>query len=275
MKKHIKKDDDYIGPSRGFAKVFHKLMMTLLFPLRKPLWFLLILAVLFLAPTFRGVKPAEVHLWYIQQIKRLTSQASLHIEETARETMPSVEKVGQLVENITAGVASSGDDKTASGPHLVSQPTPKTSRTAFSVAEPVVAPAEKPLTEKTQVQAPKRPAMPTTNAAASVEKSSSKLNLRYLDVPELVSGVPQIINANELRVAGQDIFLYGIFVQPASEKGLEAEMYLRALTKEKSIDCKINAYTFQNIATAVCTIDGININRRLVERGFSQNVALD
>ena len=42
-----KREDEYIGPSRGAIGLFHKFMMILLFPLRKPLWFLLIIFILF------------------------------------------------------------------------------------------------------------------------------------------------------------------------------------------------------------------------------------
>ena len=61
-RKNKEREDDYIGPAKGWAKFFHRLFLLVTFPLRKPLWTLLILLVLFLLPTFRGVKPSEVQI---------------------------------------------------------------------------------------------------------------------------------------------------------------------------------------------------------------------
>ena len=43
----------------------------------------------------------------------------------------------------------------------------------------------------------------------------------------------------------------------------------------KDVKCEVKAYTFQSVPTAICTIDGININKQLVDLGYSKNVALD
>lgn len=264
MVRRSKKNDDYIGPSRGWVRVFHKFMMLLLFPLRKPLWFLLIAAVLFLTPTFRGIKPAEVHLWYGRHIAGLTSRVSELFGGKAQEIMPGLKKISQTVETTVAeGVNSFSETAVseATAPQLVPQPPRKVRRQVFERVEDASAPTVEPATgtgTKTVAAAPRQ--LP---------------NLHYLNVPEIVSGVPVVINANELRVAGQTMFLYGIFVQPASQKGLDGALYLRQLLEDKTVECKINAYTYQNIATAICTLDGINLNRRMVEHGYSQNVALD
>lgn len=275
MARHSKKDDDYIGPSRGLEKWFHKFMMLLLFPLRKPLWFVLIVAVLFLAPTFRGVKPAEVHLWYWNHVKHLTSQAGEHISDKTRQVIPSMEKVGEIVENIAPGAVSGNNaedkaDMTAQEPVLVNQPLREVRRKVFEKAEDVA-----PVSTGS-IPAAAVPSAAVRRPDASVEKpKAARLNLRYLTVPEEVSGVPQVLNVNEMRIAGQIIFLYGIFAQPTSDNGIAGEVYLRRLVEGKNVNCVISAYTFQNVATAICTVDGININRSLVERGYSKNVALD
>ena len=67
----MKRNKDGIYPLRGWAKFFHRLGRLLLFPLRRPLLTIFILAVLFLAPTFRGVKPANVFQWYGEKIEEL------------------------------------------------------------------------------------------------------------------------------------------------------------------------------------------------------------
>ena len=65
----IKKDKDL--QLHGWAKFFHRLGRLLLLPFIHPVWTLLILMVLFLAPTFNGVKPVNVHKWYGKQIAGL------------------------------------------------------------------------------------------------------------------------------------------------------------------------------------------------------------
>ena len=42
----------------------------------------------------------------------------------------------------------------------------------------------------------------------------------------------------------------------------------------KNVDCYIGAYAKSGQGTAICVIDGININQKLVDAGFSQNVSL-
>lgn len=280
MARHIKREDDDIGPSRGLAKWFHKFMMLLLFPLRKPVWFALIAAVLFLAPTFRGIKPAEVHLWYWNHIKNLTSRAGSQISDKTRQVRPAMEKVGEIVETIAPGTVTGGNAENAlipapREPVLVNQPPREVRRKVFEKAKDT-APVS---VEKTLAAAPAQVSRPAAVKTASVQaeknKTPAKLNLRYLNVPEEISGVPQVINVNEMKVAGQAVFLYGIFAQPTSDKGISGEIYLRRLVEGKNVNCVIGAYTFQNVATAICTVDGININRSLVDRGYSKNVALD
>lgn len=279
MVRHSKKDDDYIGPSRGLAKWFHKFMMLLLFPLRKPVWFLAVIAVLYLAPTFRGVKPAEVHLWYWNHIKRLTSQAGEQISDKTRKVMPSMEKVGEIVESIAPGTVSGSNtgETSVSAPQepvLVKQPPREVRRRVFEKANDI---APVSVENTLAAAAPSAQIRPLAAQAVSAEKpkTPAKLNLRYLAVPEEISGVPQVLNVNEMRIDGKLVFLYGIFAQPTSDNGIAGEIYLRRLVEGKNVNCVISAYTFQNVATAICTVDGIDINRSLVERGYSKNVALD
>lgn len=269
MTRRMKKDDDYIGPSRGFMGLFHRFMMFLLFPLRKPWWFLAIVLVLFLAPTFRGVKPAEVHLWYWNHIKGFSTTASEKITNKAQQVMPNMETIGKAVDTIAPGIITTKETPSyGNEPQLVSQPARKAHRQAFGITEHKTdTQPQKDVATSQKIEQPQP--LPTK------AKATRKLNLRYLDELENISGIAEILNANEIKISEKIIFLYGIFVQPNSQKGIEAEIYLRRLTEGKTVNCQINAYTYQNIATAICMVDNININRRMVEQGYSQNVALD
>ena len=105
-------------------------------------------------------------------------------------------------------------------------------------------------------------------------KVKRNLPLIYLDVPKEVIGVTKVYNANEIEVDGTYIFLYGIYVNPETELGLEAKKFLENVVKNQVVRCSIVAYTFQDIATGMCYVGGENINRMLVTHKFSKNVAL-
>ena len=67
-----------------------KALYYISYPFR--LWgvWLFILIVAYLGPTFRGVKPAEVHLWYWEKVTSCFSSISeLFSEQTYRETLYS------------------------------------------------------------------------------------------------------------------------------------------------------------------------------------------
>lgn len=101
-------------------------------------------------------------------------------------------------------------------------------------------------------------------------KVKRNLPLIYLDEPKEVIGVTKVYNANEIEVDGTYIFLYGIYVNPETELGLEAKKFLENVVKNQVVRCSIVAYTFQDIATGMCYVGGENINRMLVTHKFSK-----
>ncbi len=256
-RKEKERSDDYIGPSKGWAKFFHRLFLLLTFPLRKPLWTLLIVAVLFLAPTFMGVKPAEVHLWYWQHIKNSSEQVKNTVTDKAKQ-------LGAELPLAAAPVAE--PQKPAK---VVDVPARESRRKMFERAKsaPVVVTETAP--------AIKEPAPAPAVQAAPQAAVKKKLNLKYLNQPKKISGAVIIHNANELTVGGTRLFLYGIYAEPASENGRAAADFLSRTIADKIVSCEILAYSFQSVATAVCTVDNINLNRELVNLGYSKNVALD
>lgn len=114
----------------------------------------------------------------------------------------------------------------------------------------------------------------TAPAGSATITVSQKLPLVYLKDPVPVSGKALVQNANEIIVDGTYIFLYGIYVDPNLPKGIEAKKYLEQFVKDKVVRCDIVAYTYQDIATALCYVDDDSINQRLVDEEFSRNVAL-
>ena len=98
--------------------------------------------------------------------------------------------------------------------------------------------------------------------------------LRYLDEPEEISGEARVYNANEMEVGGTYVFLYGVYSNPRSARGVKAAVFLRDALKGETVKCRILAYTADNVATGECFAGGISINKILVARGFSDRVTL-
>ena len=247
-RKNKEREDDYIGPARGWAKFFHRLFLLVTFPLRKPLWTLLILLILFLLPTFRGVKPSEVHLWYWQHLKKSSAQMSGTVTEKAKELAAELPQVVDV------------------------EPAPK--KPAAKVVDVPVKESRRKMFERAK-SAPVVVTEAVSQPAVPAAKRQKKLELVYLKEPKTVSGTAEVTNANEMTVGGIEMFLYGIYADPVSGNGIAAAEYLRQATQGQTVTCTISAYTYQSIATAVCRVGNINLNRELVDRGYSKNVALD
>ena len=261
--------DDY-GQSRGFAKYFHKFVMFVLFPFRKPWAFIILLALLYVAPVvLERIEPLKVHLWYKDKIVSLYEEAKTKVADKTKELVPSV---GGGVES--TGVATS--DKIVDLPRRRSAARRKT----FEKAKATPNTIDIMETQKNLVVASGIPAEvdedvvvadPKTVAQNKVEQ---KLNLNYLEQPKELSGSVKVKNANEVYVNDTLVVLYGIYADPYSVKGLQAEDYLNKLLSGKVVRCTINAYTYQNVATGLCYIGNTSLNRLLVDEGFSKNVAL-
>ena len=54
--------------------------------------------------------------------------------------------------------------------------------------------------------------------------------------------------------------MHGIYVDPNTQKGLEAKNFLRNMIGENTIRCVVQAYTYQGIGTLRCFLGGEDIN---------------
>lgn len=263
IKRRREKEDDTIGPAKGWSKFFHRLFLFVTFPLRKPIKFialLFVLTILYVAPTFFGVKPVDLNSWHLSNLKWSASEVSKKASDAVSQaSLPNTIKpvaVEPKTKVIDIKAKTSGRkifERAKSAPVVIKQ-------------------------EVVEIEQPKSAIM-----AQSVElpnqglkgEAVKKLDLVYLQQTKTISGKSVVVNANELEVEGVDMFLYGIYVDPYSEKGIEAFKYLQETIAENIISCEIIAYTQQSIATSICKIGNINLNKELVEKGFSKNVALN
>ena len=260
--KRRKESDDYIGPSTGWAKLMHRTVMFVLLPLRKPGWFLLALAVAFLLPTFNGIKPTEVHTWYWNKIKQLSSTVSTVVTDKTKDVIEKIPEI-KLPE-----VQIKETQK------VVNVPIKESKRKVFEKAksQPV---AIDIMVEKKEQVINLETSKSEDDKPQETIANKKKLALNYLENPENISGPAKIINANELNVDGKHLFLYGIYVDPVSPRGVEAKKFLQQTISNNQVTCEIIAYTYQSIPTGLCKVKDININWLLVDNGYSKNVALE
>ena len=279
---------DYFGPMTGFKGFLHRTAMFLLYPLRKPLIFFPLLILLYLIPTFIGARPSEVHVWYWNKIKSAYNSAAGVVSDKVNpwfadkeEAVPELggkalpeRGIDQLVGMRQKAVRRQMFEKAKSAPQAVDI---LENEEVVPVSEIKRDEQPQPAADVVQEYNDKISELSSRNTASAGSATitlSQKLPLVYLKDPDPVSGKPMVQNANEIIVDGTYIFLYGIYVDPNLPKGIEAKKYLEQFVKDKVVRCDIVAYTYQDIATALCYVDDDSINQRLVDEEFSRNVAL-
>lgn len=279
---------DYFGPMTGFKGFLHRTAMFLLYPLRKPLIFFPLLILLYLIPTFIGARPSEVHVWYWNKIKSAYNSAAGVVSDKVNPWFADKEEVvpelggkalpergiDQLVGMRQKAVRRQMFEKAKSAPQAVDI---LENEEVVPVSEIKRDEQPQPAADVVQEYNDKISELSSRNmapAGSSTVTVSQKLPLVYLKDPVSVSGKALVQNANEIIVDGTYIFLYGIYVDPNLPKGIEAKKYLEQFVKDKVVRCDIVAYTYQDIATALCYVDDDSINQRLVDEEFSRNVAL-
>lgn len=277
-------DRDYFGPMTGFKGFLHRVAMILLYPLRKPLIFIPVLILMYLIPTFIGSKPSEVHLWYWNKIKNgynfVVDTVSDKVKPLVGKTEGLLPELGgrmlpergidQLVGTKQQAIRRQMFEKAKSAPQAVDI---LENQEVVSVEE---VKKEQALAQMQEVEAEKSEALGENVVQTQKQKVviSETLPLIYIKNSIAIEGAAEVQNANEMVVNGTYVFLYGIYVDPNLPKGIEAKKYLEMLVKDKKVHCDIVAYTYQEIATALCYVDGESINQKLVDEGFSKNVAL-
>ncbi len=259
-----KKENDIIGPSTGWMKWINRFFRFILYPFIHPKTFIILLVLILVAifawPMSQGVKPEALKSWYGEKYTQYYEMAKSYI-------------VGSYLEKILPNKNTSNYETVTDNRQIFKvtknnlsdyQVPNKLNRKAFQTTD------DKQNNEEVVVENKQN----TSLSDEPYFKKNSTLDLSYLEKPRKISGVLEIVNANEIKLGARKFFLYGIYVQPSSDKGLNAEIFLRKNYAGKSVDCYVGAYAKSGEGTAICIIDGVNINRKLVDVGLSQNVSL-
>lgn len=266
--------DDGIRPLRGWAKFFHRLGRVVLWPARHPLLTFFVLLILFLAPTFRGVKPVNVHKWYGNQIYDLYNKALVWWGVREPEVKPGAFKF--TPEEAAPAPVVPAEIKTqepvdVNAPNILDVLKGGTEPEAKPEAETLPAetePEEKGSVVRNNIRIPKDESLYAYPADKKVYA------LKYVDYPHEVVGKAIVHNCNEIEIDGEFIMMYGVYVHPYTARGVNATKYLKDLIDGKEVKCGIVAYTDQDIATGICYYGNENINRTMVIKGYTKNVAL-
>lgn len=246
------------------------------------LWWvwLLIVIIAYLAPTFNGVKPAEVHLWYWNKIVSSVSAVSDSVVEKADSLIKKVDISNPFSSGDTDNRLQMFEQKASSGrkAFVKSDSSPRAvdimKRDAnVNVPQgvvPVLGNSGQALAENEIVK------VPTADLSfASADDYRRDLpSLVYLDTPKTISGMSFVYHANAIDVDGTYVLLFGVYTSPQSDQGINAAIFLESLIENKNVSCKIVAFTKQDVPTGICFINDININKLLVLKGLSENVAL-
>ena len=288
-------NQDEITPSKGLLGFIHKMVMVLLWPLRKPYIAIPLFILMYLIPTFIGARPNEVHIWYYNKIKGFFTPVSKQIVNKSKELAQNAPfEIPSLSELKDKVMPKSASDTSQTNPALEEyNKEQEIRRKMFDKAKQAQSPYSIDImSQPDQPNAPKfetKPKATEAQAPTDVEQSPSqsepadttvakakqrKLDLIYLETPQEIIGEAYVVSANEIIINGNDIFLFGIYVDPNSRAGNVGKDFLKEFIGEDPVKCIIEAYTKQGIATGMCYVRQISINHTMVNNGISQDVAL-
>lgn len=264
-----KKNDDRLGPSTGWVKWATKFFRFILYPFIHPLWFfvgvIVVLVALIALPSYNGVEFSDIPEWYKKHIVAYYEKAQKTVENGL--IMPLKDKTEQKLSDIVGqNVNVKSVDKKPGKDEMVSYDSPRAlTRKVFEAAQDI------PVDVKATLE---RTDKLVRNDIFKFRRDDN-LGLIYMENPEDLTDIAEIVNANEIKVGAKVLFLYGIYAEPSSQEGIAAMQYLQNEIAGKTIKCRIVAYTQDATATGICVYDGININQRLVDLGYSKDVSLN
>ena len=265
-----RKSEDYIGPSTGVMNWVNKIIRFLLFPFIHPLCFVIILAVLGGAIVgihyFADVAYKDIPSWVVVQSKSVFGEVSKKVD------ISFISKISDKISNATDKSGKVLQQKGVVEKDVVSQKIKSTRETVRAVDRKAFRRAQdNPIDVKATLE---RGQADYQNVGLFAFKRNDTLGLTYRKEPRVVKGSVEVINVNEIKINGEQMFLYGIYSQSTSPRGIDGAVYLKSLVMDKEVECHVVAFTQNAELTAVCAVDGISINHKMIDMGFSQNVSL-
>ncbi|MDO4184609.1 MAG: hypothetical protein Q4D11_05175 [Rhodospirillales bacterium] len=283
MRKNKKDDITHIS---GLPGLIHKIVMSLTYPFRRPLRFLLFVLALcviaYVIPILYGVAPKDVRSWYADLFKDVREQVmTVHSDKGTDQLVdsdyqPTPREVRRkMFEAATGQDPQRVDVLRESASDVVDIKNVQREIIIEEVSEVVAEHKPELIEERENSNVQQSDEKPEKVEAFNFEKHYDEYsNLDYLAIPVEISGTATVYNVNDIAIDETYVFLYGIYSNPRTEKGVKGKVFLKNFVQDEKVSCKIVAYTKNDkTATAVCYVGEIEINSLLVERGFSDRVS--
>ena len=294
----------------GMLGWIHKLVMLVTFPLRK-FWYIIgtivfLLLVLLIVPLCFGAKFTEIGSWY--KTKLLGKEAAIVKNQVIEVSQKAVSVLDQAREKVSEKLANVKGQIAEVAPELASKDTVETPKekpiryavwntsklnpvkyermnmtakekseeTTFSELKQEAQEAqEKEFAQEQKAIEEKYQDVYYSGNLADLYTARRDLGLTYLAESEKFYDTVEVVGPNSLYINDTFVFLYGIYTNPDIYDAEAARQYLQRVTEGQKVHCDIVAYTIQTqAATALCFVNGIFINKAMVENNLAKNVAL-
>ena len=276
MARKRKNKDDDIRHISGLPGLINKIVMFITFPFRKPIKFLLsillLCAFIFIIPILLGVKPTDVCDWYIQLIRGAKQQEETVVVYVPKKGTDFLEPDENVSYKVKRQVFMEENDDEHRSVDVLKESAADVVDIKDVNFEDTVAPTVVEGEANNDV-------IKNQNVAENARDDGYIVyygrysSLDYVQNPINIEGAAKVHNVNELSIDDTYMFLYGIYSNPLTEKGVRGREFLKELVKDNNVYCKILAYTKSDkIATAVCYVGEDEINKLLVDKGYSTKV---
>lgn len=291
-----KRERDDIRPLTGWKRFLYHFGRFVLFPLRRPVITLIVLFLMFLIPTFRGVKPVNVHRWYASQISQMQNKILVWWGTRQPEVLPGefkfnpdepapapvvpsefkVPKEDDVPNILDVLKGTTSSEKTQDKPVTEEETDKEDEKSTSDSKQEDVKDVVKKISKDSddEIIKNKKYLIPQDDSIYEYPTDKKVSSLDYLDFPYEIKGKAVVHDGNEIEVNGEFIMMYGIYIHPYTVQGGQATNYLKNLIDGKEVTCGIVAYTTQRIATGICYYGEENINKTMVLKGLTKNVAL-
>lgn len=264
---------------KGWAKFIHSLYMFITWPLRKPLYFVILVVLLLVFPLFFGAKLSNPIIWYKNKFNLglsylVNTEVVKNINEKYSSISNSVDKI--LHRDITK-------EEVKPQKKFVSWNVAEFNKVKYKPKQYIkndLNDEDNSFFFKKRKQDDEQKENDVNDYVVSDDKLyviKPDLNLNYLNEPlELRDDKVTVVDENSLMVDNKFVFLYGIYTNLEIYNAQEAIKYLEYIIYEKEVICKVVAQTKNgNIATALCFVDNLFINAEMVKNKLAKNVALN
>lgn len=268
MRRRHSNDDLFL---HGWAKFFHNLIMFILYPLRRPLNFLLLMILLcgiaLLPAYFLDLDVKELPEWYKEQKneiwQKVSNKAQLMYFAYSEDDAPVVRR--RKSKTVSAARPKNEIVAKSAQPTEQKQPEARPEPKRY-VGDEIDIKYQKDM-EKYQNESVRK-----TGRKNPLYGTQSRFRLNY--TPEImeVYGKAEVYNANEIMVGNVYMFLFGIYTDAKSSNYEYAKKFLQENIENQNVRCEILAYTEQNIATAKCYLGARCINDMLTDAGLAKKV---